>query len=245
MTRLVPTHEIANDDDRDEDRDGGRGDACHASLFRPLLPPSVLLAQMAPAQADPTTLHPLEQAQVAAAVSSRRHEYAAGRHLARPLLHALGAAPAPLLNGADRAPLWPPGIIGSITHCTGLCVVAVASAATARGIGIDVEPARPLPQDVVASVLVAGESDHFAALPDDAIGCADRLVFCAKEAAYKALYPSLRKFLDFPDLRVELAADGTFAVSPTGPLPGVHAPLRGRYRVAGDLLAAAVLHPHA
>ncbi|WP_190285819.1 4'-phosphopantetheinyl transferase family protein [Montanilutibacter psychrotolerans] len=236
----MPTHEIANDDDRD----GGRGDACDPSLLRPLLPPSVLLAQMPPAQADPTALHPLEQAQVAAAVASRRLEYAAGRQLAQPLLQALGAVPAPLLNGADRAPLWPPGIIGSITHCTGLCAVAVASVDTARGIGIDIEPASPLPRDVVAHVLVTGESDHFAALPEHAIACADRLVFCAKEAAYKALYPTLRKFLDFPDLRVELAADGTFVVTPTQPLAGIHTPLRGRYRVTRDLMAAAVLLPN-
>lgn len=199
---------------------------------------------MAPAQADPATLHPHEQAQIANAVESRRREFAAGRCLARSLLQTLGAAPAPLLSGPDRMPLWPSGIIGSITHCGGLCAVAIATTATARGIGIDAEPARPLPRDVVARVLVSGESDHFAALSPPARACADRLVFCAKEAAYKALYPSLRRFLDFPDLRVGLRSDGTFVVTPTRSLAGVNAPLRGRYRVAGGYMAAAVVLPN-
>jgi len=214
-------------------------------LFRPLLPPSVLLAEMDPGQADPADIHPEERSQVERAVESRRREYAAGRLLARALLSGIEAGGAPLTNGPDRAPVWPAGIVGSITHCTALCAVAVADAKTVAGIGIDVERAGPLPDNVVARILAPAEREAIARLPLPLRTIADRLVFSAKEAAYKALYPRTKEFLDFSDLHVELDRSGDpageFVVTPTRPMGLLPAPVRGRYRVEGVLLATAVV----
>jgi 4'-phosphopantetheinyl transferase EntD len=38
----------------------------------------------------------------------------------------------------------------------------------------------------------------------------ERVVFCAKEAVYKACFPSTRRWLDFADVSVTVDADGTF-----------------------------------
>ncbi|HEV8692908.1 MAG TPA: 4'-phosphopantetheinyl transferase superfamily protein [Lysobacter sp.] len=199
---------------------------------------------MDPLRADPMKLHPQEQAQVADAVDKRRREYAAGRLLAHSLLHELGAdSCVPLINGADRAPQWPAGVVGSITHCMGWCAVAAASAAVSRGIGIDIEPAQPLPEGTATLVLTAAEHDGLARLPPALRAHAERLVFSAKEAAYKALYPSTRTFLDFPDLQVELDTDGGFVATPTRAAAIATGPIRGRYRVTGEYLATAVVLP--
>lgn len=210
-------------------------------LFRPLLPSSVLVAEMVPDQADPAQLLTAELAQIAHAVERRRREYAAGRLLARALLRELGVQEAPLLNGADRVPQWPAGIVGSITHCAGLCAVVVAASAGVRAIGIDAEPAEPLPEGVAARVLGEADRRSLERLPADLESCADRLVFSAKEAVFKALFPLTRTFLDFPDIEVELEAGGRFAAMAL-PLPTV-GPVRGRYRVANGYMATALLWP--
>lgn len=210
-------------------------------LLRPLLPPSVLVAQMDPQQADPAAIHPAERAQVERAVGGRQREYAAGRLLAHPLLAALGAGNAPLLNGCDRSPVWPPGIVGSIAHCPTLCAVAVGKAQAVFALGIDVEPAIALPDGVAEQVLSAAERLAIAKLPSALQKVADRLVFSAKEATYKALYPSTRQFLDFPDLHLELSAAGDFVATATRPLPFARTQIRGRFRIDGEYMATAVV----
>lgn len=211
-------------------------------LFRSLLPVEVMVAEMDPAGADPTLLYPEEQAQVANAVPARRCEYAAGRLLARSLLPRLGAPVGPLLSDSDRVPSWPPGIIGSITHCRGWCAVALARASRADGIGIDIEPAQPLPEDLAPRILTALERERIAVLPSPLRMHAERLVFCAKEAAYKALFPRTRSFLDFPELQVDLDIDGNFVVTPAGPTMQLPE-LVGRYGVSNGYLATAVIVP--
>ena len=67
-----------------------------------------------------------EAAAVTKAVPKRRAEYAAVRHCARTALGRLGVPPVPILSGPDRAPRWPPGIIGALTHCEGYRAAAVA-----------------------------------------------------------------------------------------------------------------------
>ena len=74
-------------------------------------------------------LFPEEEALVAGAVTKRREEFAAGRNAARAALAGLGPPPCPLLRAGRRAPAWPQGIVGSITHCSGFCCAVVAPAA--------------------------------------------------------------------------------------------------------------------
>ena len=220
--------------------------ACGERLFGALLPPGVLFAVSDLELADATLierLHPQEREQIAQAVASRRREYAAGRALARALLRQMGLDDAPLLNGVDRAPQWPAGVVGSIAHCHSLCVVAVAPEALINSLGLDVEPAFALPEGAASRVLSTREHVRISRLPEEVRAYADRAVFCAKEATYKALYPRLHTFLEFHDLDVELDVDRGFVVTPVRALPIVAAPLRGRYGVMDGYLGAALVVP--
>jgi 4'-phosphopantetheinyl transferase EntD len=209
-------------------------------LLRPILPDAVLVAEMDPRDADPATLHSAEQAAVEGAVDKRRREHAAGRLLARALLARLGVRLGPLLNDAAGAPLWPDGVVGSITHCATRCAVAVTN--LGGSIGIDVEPAEPLPEGVAPLVVSAREHAAFAALPPALAHVADRLVFSGKEAFYKAVYPRVGHYLDFTDVTLLLAGDGTFRVTllrQAPPYPS-GATFTGRYRVADGHLGTTV-----
>ncbi|WP_394816075.1 4'-phosphopantetheinyl transferase family protein, partial [Clavibacter michiganensis] len=82
---------------------------------------------------------------VATALPGRRAEFVTGRVLARRALAALGRRPGSIPVARDGAPVWPAGIVGSITHCVGLRACAVGRRDEHAGIGIDATPARPLP----------------------------------------------------------------------------------------------------
>lgn len=214
-------------------------------LFRPLLPDGVFVAEMAPVDADPSALPLSERGLIERAVQHRRQEFAAGRILARNLLRDAGAGIDALLSDTDRVPIWPQAIVGSITHCRSLCAVAVAPRAVSAGVGIDVEPAKPLGEDLHAMILREAERGRLDALPPALRHLGATLVFSIKEAVYKAIYPERRRFLDFQQVDVVFAGEDEFVAEvlvPEASFPGL-SHISGRYRVADGHVASAVLLP--
>lgn len=164
---------------------------------------------------------------VAGATAGRAREFAAGRVAARRALAALGEAPVAIL-AEDRRPCWPPGVVGSITHCAGLVAAAVARRDDLRGIGIDAEPAVPLDDDVVEVVSSGAERR---ALGDALAGT---IVFSAKESFYKCWSSLGGAPLEFDDVVLELDPVGTFVARPDagGMWPG-------RWAVRGGFVVTA------
>lgn len=152
-----------------------------------------------------------ERTQVAGAGAKRQREFAAGRRAAREALARLGIGDFPLLNDADRAPVWPAGIVGSITHCKGLCAVAVASETLARSLGLDAEGAAPLSPRLVDRICTPAESDRLAGLPRTPGLDWAKLTFSAKESVYKCYFPLARRVIGFRDVEINFGAgDGRF-----------------------------------
>ena len=148
-------------------------------------------------------LFPEEQAIVAHAVESRRREYATVRGCARACLERLGYAPVPILPGIGGAPMWPAGVVGSMTHCAGYAAAAVGRLARVSAIGIDAEPDAPLPDGVLDLVATAAERDRLAATQPESDGPNwDRLLFSAKEALYKAWFPLVGEWLDHQEAEI-------------------------------------------
>lgn len=176
-----------------------------------LLPQGVITEHGDPGEPAPELL-PEEAALMVNAVAKRRNEFARGRACAREALAKLGIRGFALLSGPEREPLWPDGVVGSVTHTEGLCAVAVAEARRYPGIGIDVEPALPLTPQVAQRVCRPEEFAGLSSLPAlDPLSVA-RLVFSAKEAAYKCQFGITRKYLGFQELGVEFDPAGSFAV---------------------------------
>jgi 4'-phosphopantetheinyl transferase EntD len=148
-------------------------------------------------------------------VANRVAEFAAGRVAARRALAALGVGPVVIPVGERRLPVWPTGVVGSITHCAGMVAAAVAWLEDLTAIGIDGEPAVPLEPDIVEAVATPAER---AALADE---LAATVVFSAKESFYKCWSALDGPVLEFHDVAVELD-DVSFVATPAGgkPWPG-------------------------
>lgn len=171
-------------------------------------------AEMDPCAAG-DALFPGEQAAIHSAVEKRRREFIAGRTCARRAMAALGEGPAPILQGKDRAPIWPPGLVGCITHTDTWCAVAVARIADGfQSLGLDIEPAAPIKPELLRVICLPEERAHLDSQPAAERGLLGRLIFSAKECAYKCQYPLSRTFLDFHALRVypDLPGGGFVAV---------------------------------
>ncbi len=151
-------------------------------------------------------LFPAEQAALQRRTPKRRQHSAAVRLCAHRALAELGAPCGPLLSGPTGEPVWPPGVVGSMTHCAGYRAAAVAWKREWRAIGIDAEPHRSLPPGLLESVTVASEFAQHRRLVRSVCPepCWDRVVFCAKEAAFKLLFPDIRRVLEFHQLRIDL-----------------------------------------
>lgn len=214
--------------------------------FRVLLP-EVVAVEETDSDVCETALFPEEHSCVVDAVEQRRREFTTVRYCARRALAQLGHPPVALVPGRQRAPEWPDGIVGSMTHCDGYRAAAVAHHTEMRAIGIDAELNEPLPEGVADLVTVGDEPRALRALAASQPWIVwDRLLFSIKESIYKAWYPLTRSWLDFSQCEVSIGP-GVF----TGRLSVVRATrdgapldqIRGLWAVNGRRLLAAALIP--
>lgn len=207
--------------------------------MKTLLPPGVAVAQADPlAPAD--GLWDLEAHDIRQAIPERRRAFAAGRRAARAAMAELGLPAVALPVTEGRAPGWPEGYCGSITHDDRACLAVVCRSGSIRGIGIDIEPATPLPDDLWP-VVCQQEMTWLCRLPHDEAGIMARAVFCAKESFFKAQFPLTSRWLDFDAVRVSVV-DGDMKVAtavPISPWP-VGTLVRCRFRIDQDHIMTAL-----
>lgn len=158
-------------------------------------------------------LFPEEVAAIATAVEKRQREFAGGRACAREAFAALGLPSVAILAGPDRAPIWPKGVVGSISHSLTRCVAAVARQADGiRSIGVDIEELTPLEESFAADICTEFERKWLDRQPGDQRGLLLKALFSAKESAYKCQYPLTKTFLGYDAMRIELdAGAGAFS----------------------------------
>ncbi|MDC0611224.1 4'-phosphopantetheinyl transferase superfamily protein [Vibrio sp.] len=150
---------------------------------------------------DQQTLGILRLNRLESAVKKRQAEFIAGRYVAKDALSDLGFSNDTAIPiGRNRAPLWPAGVVGSISHNHNTAVCVVGKSDSYGSLGIDVETI--LEPSVTAEVLplIATQSET-------AIFCPSQwneqsmatLLFSAKESLFKALYPLVQHYLEFKD----------------------------------------------
>lgn len=178
-----------------------------AILLSGVLPAAVPELAAAERYDDPTEIAPLpeEEPLIAKSVAKRRNEFITVRHCAREALSQLGVAPAPILKGEKGEPCWPGGVVGSLTHCEGFRGAAVARTRIVRSLGIDAEPHGVLPDGVLDAISLPAERTELRELPGGLHW--DRILFCAKEATYKAWFPLTRRWLGFEDAHIVFDVD--------------------------------------
>lgn len=184
-----------------------------------------------------------ERELVARAVDKRKAEFGDARWCAHRVLAEYGVSPGiPILRGDKGMPLWPEGFTGSLTHTEGLRAAAVGRRAEVRSVGLDVEPAAALPAGVLESIALDSEKLMMQRWRGSGKEWADRLLFCAKEATYKAWFPLTQRWLDFDQAEITLHPGGTFSarlLPDTAPLPL----FSGRWVVRAGYCCAAITVP--
>jgi enterobactin synthetase component D len=144
---------------------------------------------------------------LARAVSKRRVEYCAGRYCARQAMHKCAPehTDVAIPSGPRGEPLWPPGIVGAITHTHGFASVAVARTRDARAIGLDAEHVMAEKQAIDVLEQIATPNEVSTLLRTTRWGTAMVLsvVFSAKETIFKCLYPEVGRYFDFRDAVVD------------------------------------------
>ncbi len=143
---------------------------------------------------------------------ARRKEFIAGRVLAQRCLVDLGQPPGLIRCGVDREPLWPNGVVGSITHTGSFTAAAVwlpNMGQDSAGIGIDAEHCGRLNPEVWPTVFTASEIarlDQENRLDKDLMATC---MFSAKEGVYKAQFPLTRQFIEFDEVAIWMQSPST------------------------------------
>lgn len=162
-----------------------------SELVSPFDSPDIHFASASLSNLQDFALHPLELEVLGDAVSSkRRQDFTLGRCAARyALTRAGGGNNTPVLRGEGREPIWPTGLVGSISHGSGFGVAAVAPQHIIPALGLDIQAI----EDRYSDDLIArfADPDEFDWVRSDASKRTERAVklFSAKESVFKALYP--------------------------------------------------------
>jgi 4'-phosphopantetheinyl transferase EntD len=189
------------------------GPPLRSSVPASMLGPGIAVAVATPMLVD-DQLFADERQYISRAVEKRRAEFGTARVCARHALAELGVATCSLVPNTDRSPHWPFGIVGSISHTTGCCAVAVTRASQVIGLGIDVEFDTPLQPELISIICTTTERRWLDRCDRPAGAWLSKLLFCAKEAFYKCQYGTTRTPIDFRDveLHVDMATE-TFSVA--------------------------------
>ena len=174
---------------------------------------SIFLGQFAPAMLTPTLFaqHGLAcPPQVQRSVHKRQAEFLAGRICAQAALQAHGLGHCEVAIGAQREPLWPAGMVGSITHNGQYAAAIACPQANMIGVGIDIETI--VSADAYAAmapmIISPAEAECMRACAWDlGEACLQTLVFSAKESFFKAAFGEVKAFFDFDAIELT-AVDG-------------------------------------
>ncbi|WP_050749314.1 4'-phosphopantetheinyl transferase family protein [Candidatus Regiella insecticola] len=136
--------------------------------------------------------------QISRAVPKRRMEYLAGRYSAKATLQAFPVETSQVIIGANRCPVFPSPLMGSIYHSRNVACCSVSQSDGITALGVDIEHFIAGEQviDIGDSVINDDESRLLISFtyPYNQLFTA---VFSAKESLFKALYPQAGFYFGF------------------------------------------------
>jgi len=180
-----------------------------------------------PALVRDARLHPEEAAMVEAMPPARRATFVAGRLAMRAALRRTLSpldAHLPILRTERGAPVLPPTVAGSVSHKHDAALAlmmprASASAGVSMHVGVDLEH-RPTERDlarpsIARRILTPHELDALSLLDHDPLAQRERVIlsFAIKEAIYKAIDPTVQRYVRFTEVALRFTDEGTVAAS--------------------------------
>lgn len=175
------------------------------------------------------------------ATPARMQEFAAGRLALRRAMQAIGVAAQPVPRAPDRAPFWPDGLIGAITHSGQQALAIIAKSQHHGGLGIDLVSPSDWPEPDLWPLFFNPAECARATVSDAAAALA------AKEATIKLLRDATGRTHSFLELSVTLGPEADAFSVRVNPRPhGADGPtlVCGKLRfVAGHVLALCATAP--
>jgi 4'-phosphopantetheinyl transferase EntD len=163
--------------------------------------PGIVIGHRLISAGDENSLMREEVDGFASSVLNVKRASGSARIVARGLLAMLGLPKAALPKSTSGAPIWPEGVIGSLAHDYRIAIAAVGMRRDFGAIGVDIEPAEDLPADLIDIVATPRERIMISDVP-----YGGKLLFVAKEAAYKAVHPVDQTFLEHHDVEIDFAS---------------------------------------
>lgn len=214
-----------------------------AELFRPH---HVVAASAETHESFIDGLLPNELAGTEAMGPGRFAEFATGRACARFALHSIDAIEVAVPRAGQRAPIWPDGVTGSITHTHGWCAAVAALVGPVAAIGVDVEEIQRVRPAIAARVLTDVEREAIADMSPDQQQLATAVAFSAKEAFYKAHHQLDPRFIGFDVVSVERIDDELLRFRPQSTEVSEEVVARAQGRISlvdGRVLSAVAIVP--
>ena len=176
----------------------------------------------------------------------RRKSFIAGRLCAERCLDELEIRGEGVGRDSSGVPLWPHGVVGSITHNARFAVAVACVTSSVQSMGIDSESLVQVQAAEAIEKNCCTEDERLSLLADGNSALVLTLIFSAKESFYKAIYPLVERYVDFADVEVR-AVDWRrqeFLVGPvpTRPFAQLLPTLQGRFSVDGGQLHTGVAY---
>ncbi len=210
-----------------------------SSIFeQPVIVKSTFVADVSP-DAIPREL------KLANVAVKRQLEYAAGRIAARKAIEATGHNSEFPKTGDARQPLWPNGLVGSISHTDAIAVAVVALLDNFDGVGLDVERMQEIDLSTAEQFLTQRELTSLADSANDIERFALLRAFSYKEALYKCVYPKIQKYIDFLEVELDYHEGRILAscVDEDHPASGLVSEIIGDSRIVGNHVISACWLP--
>ncbi len=151
---------------------------------------------------DSFVLHPEEQALTRPMANKRLADFRASRYVASQALSQIGYNNFPVLINQHRGPVWPLGVVGSLSHCDGIALAVVNSESAVQSIGVDIESYSAMAPNLYRMICDEQELQHLQQFAQP--GLMAKVIFSVKESIYKCLNPLLKQWIDFKDVSIEL-----------------------------------------
>jgi len=164
---------------------------------------------------DFSDLLPTEVAFVERASAKRRSDFSTGRYCARQALMSLNNTSPSITQGEGKQPIWPNGIVGSISHSKKMAGAVVALRQNVTAIGMDIETIGGVKPEMWDLIFHKTEQNLILSKQKDEAHWAT-LLFSLKESFYKLQYPLTGQFLDFSDVIIR-EIDGKLSIASTKP----------------------------
>jgi 4'-phosphopantetheinyl transferase EntD len=209
------------------------------TLLEDLFPPQISceFSNQPPQRLD---LPPAEADATRNMQAKRLREFVHGRTCARRALARLGIPECAIPVDEHRAPAWPDGIVGSISHSGDNAAAVVARKSECRGLGVDLEDNEPLEASLIQMVCRPEEAGRLARAEDRLILA--KIIFSAKECVYKCIWPTLQHFVEFQEIEIQLDTETRCfnALPHSARLPiDLVENVRGRYVTTDELIISA------